>query len=122
MDKKVSHNKSYLCLCQAVVAILALAEVGLGHQLVPLLHVQVLVPHLREHSVTKVPNRKAPRLGIRIDIRILLSDTDKFVSTSNSIQIVRRQCCLKRWDHLDGRSEKGVIGGLVFIYARSKMR
>ena len=47
MDKKVSHSKAYLCLCQAVVAILALAEVGLGHQLVPLLHVQVLVANLR---------------------------------------------------------------------------
>ena len=36
---------------------------------------------------------KAPRLSIRKDIWILLSDT---VSSTNSLQIVRRQCCLNR--------------------------
>ena len=42
--------KVYLCLCQAVVPILALAQVCLRHQLVPLLHVQVLVSHLIKTS------------------------------------------------------------------------
>ena len=37
---------------------------------------------------------KAPRLSISIDIWILSSDTSLFVSSTNSIQIVRRQCCL----------------------------
>ena len=36
---------------------------------------------------------KAPRLSISIDIWILSPDT-LFVSSTNSIQIVRRQCCL----------------------------
>ena len=42
--------KVYLCLCQAVVPILALAQVCLRHQLVPLLHVQVFVSHLIKTS------------------------------------------------------------------------
>ena len=50
---------------------------------------------------------KAPRLSISIVIWILSSDTDwywywysLFVSSTNSIQIVRRQCCLVQvgWD------------------------
>ena len=46
---------------------------------------------------------KTPRLGISIVIWILSSDTDTdtdtlFVSSTNSIQIVRRQCCLLRID------------------------
>ena len=41
---------------------------------------------------------KEPRLSISIVIRILSSDTDTlFVSSTNSIQIVRRQCCLTRY-------------------------
>ena len=39
-----------------------------------------------------IPLDKALRLSIRIHIWILLSDT--IVSSTNSIQIVRRQCCL----------------------------
>ena len=42
--------KVYLCLGQAVVPILALAQVCLCHQLVPLLHVQVFVSHLIKTS------------------------------------------------------------------------
>ena len=42
--------KVYLCLGQAVVPILALAQVCLRHQLVPLLHVQVFVSHLIKTS------------------------------------------------------------------------
>ena len=43
-------GKVYLCLGQAVVPILALAQVCLRHQLVPLLHVQVFVSHLIKTS------------------------------------------------------------------------
>ena len=42
--------KVYLCLCQAVVPVLALAKIRLGHQLVTLLHVQVFVSHLTKTS------------------------------------------------------------------------
>ena len=37
---------------------------------------------------------KAPRLSISIVVWILSSETALFVSSTNSIQIVRRQCCL----------------------------
>ena len=40
----------YLCLWEAVVPILALPKISLGHQLVPLLHVQVLVPNLKKRE------------------------------------------------------------------------
>ena len=39
---------------------------------------------------------KAPALSISIVIWILSSDTTLFVSSTNSLQIVRRQCCLQQ--------------------------